>query len=72
MPWKDAEAKKQYDKEYTKNNRKIYALSVNFSTGIPAAMDKVTAKGTSANAYILHALKEKLIKDGYLEESNPE
>lgn len=66
MPWKDAETKKLYDREYAAKNCKRYAVKVQNSSGIPKALEEVCKeKSTSANAYIAQALKEKLIQDGY-------
>lgn len=70
MPWKNEETKRQYDKEYAEKNCKRYAVKFQISTGIPAAMQKVLDAGCSANAYIGQAVKEALIRDGYLSEKS--
>lgn len=40
------------------------------NTGIPAAMEKAQKDGHTTNAYIVAALREKLIADGYLSSSD--
>ena len=73
MPWKDAETKKLYDIEYDRQNCKRYITKVQISSGIPAAVEKaLKVQNISAGSYLREALKEKLIRDGYLEESDPE
>lgn len=56
--------------EWKKENTAQYGIRLMNSTGIPQALDAAVAKtGKSRNAYIIEALREKLIRDGYLSES---
>ena len=43
-------------------------LKIRNDSGIPQAIVRLRADGISANAYAIDALKEKLRRDGYLQE----
>ena len=67
MAFKDPNDKKRYDREYAKSNQRMYGAKVRIDSGIPEAMVRATnATGLTANAYVVEALTEKLIRDGYL------
>ena len=57
--------------QWKNENTKMYSARVMNNTGIPAAMEKAQKDGHTTNAYIVAALREKLISDGYLS-SEPE
>ena len=56
---------------WKKENTRMYGVRVMNNTGIPAAMEKAQKDGHTTNAYIVAALREKLIADGYLQKSVP-
>lgn len=51
---------------WKKDNTRMYGIRVLNKTGIPEAMEKVQKDGHTTNAYIVSALRDKLISDGYL------
>jgi len=58
------------DEKWKKENTRMYGIRVMNNTGIPAAMEKAQKDGHTTNAYIVVALREKLIADGYLSPSD--
>ena len=60
------------DEEETDLPTYTYGVRVAGDTGIPAAMDKVRESGHTVNSYIVAALREKLITDGYLSDEPKE
>lgn len=67
MAFKDPNDKKRYDREYQANHTKNYVAQIRVDSGIPVAIDKaVEDSGLSKNQYLIAALREKLIRDGYL------
>ena len=54
---------------WRKENTTMCGVRFMNSSGIPAAMDKaIAAEKSNKNAYIIAAVREKLIRDGYLSE----
>ena len=69
MAFKDKAKKNAYDAEWQKENTLMCGIRIQNSTGIPAAMMKaIDARKTTKNAFIIEAIREKLIRDGYLTE----
>ena len=65
---RDMAKKNSYDQAWKKENTMQYAVRVGKSSGIPEAFDRAKSQtGLSSNAYLLQALTEKLIRDGYLQ-----
>lgn len=64
--------KKTKNDEWKAQNTAMYSMRVLNSTGIPASMKKVNESGITTNAYITSALREKLIRDGFLQETQGE
>ena len=54
------------DYKWTRENCKMFSIKIRYDSGVPEALEKVKVEGTSGNAYIVQALTEKLIRDGYL------
>ena len=70
---KDMAKKNAYDEAWKKENTVMCGIRIQRRSGIPDAMDKAIAEGkTTKNAYIIAALREKLIRDGYLTPETPE
>lgn len=61
----DKAKKNEADYRWTKKACTRISLKIRNDSGIPDAIEKVRADDISANSYILQALREKLIKDGY-------
>lgn len=54
---------------WKKENTLIFSIRIMNTSGIPSALDKaLEAEELSRNAYIITAIREKLIRDGYLSE----
>lgn len=54
---------------WKKENTLIFSIRIMNASGIPNALDKALESGElSRNAYIIEAIREKLIRDGYLSE----
>ena len=64
---RDMAKKNVADYRWTKDNCKMFSVKIRYDTGIPEAIEGVKNSGKSANAYIVEALTEKLIRDGYLQ-----
>lgn len=70
MAFRDKTQKNAYDAEWQKENTLMCGVRIQNSSGIPAAMMMaIEAEKTTKNAYIITALREKLIRDGYLTET---
>ena len=54
------------DYRWTKENCKMFSVKIRNDSGIPDALERLKETGKSANAYIVAALREKLIADGFL------
>ena len=54
------------DRKWAKENTFTLCLRVRNDSGIPNAIGRVKSDGISANSYAIQALREKLIRDGYL------
>ena len=55
---------------WKKENTVMYGVRIMNSTGIPAAIEiAISEAHSNKNAYIISAIREKLIRDGYLKES---
>lgn len=53
--------------KWNNEKSKSYGLRISNSTGIPDALEAATAlSGMTTNAYVTIAIREKLIRDGYL------
>ena len=64
---KSPKQQKQEKAAYQKENTKVYSLRITNSSGIPTALEKMTADtGLSATEYLREALLEKLDFDGYI------
>ena len=63
---RDMAKKNIADYRWTKDNCKMFSIKIRYDSGIPRALEEVKLSGTSANAYIVEALAEKLKRDGYL------
>lgn len=64
---RDMERRAAYNQAWKKENTMQYAVRVGKASGIPDAFETAkAATGLSSNAYLLQALTEKLIRDGYL------
>ena len=58
---------------WKKENTMQCAVRIQNATGIPGAMENAMAEtGLTRNAYIIEAIREKLIRDGYLKSGEPE
>lgn len=54
---------------WKKENTVQYGVRILNSSGIPDAMNRMMVdSGKTRNAYIIEAIREKLIRDGYLQE----
>lgn len=70
MAFKDKAKKNAYDAEWQKENTLMCGIRIQNSTGIPSAMMKaIEDEKTTKNAFIIAAIREKLIRDGYMQES---
>lgn len=69
---RDMAKKNIADYRWTKENCKMFSIKVRYDSGIPDAIERIRADGHSNNSYIVQALTEKLIRDGYLPEQQPE
>ena len=60
--------------KWEKENCMRLNMKIRNDSGIPDAIDRVKSDGISANSYAIQALREKLIRDGYLspESATPE
>lgn len=57
--------------KWKKENTVQYGVRILNTTGIPSAMDRMMVDiGKTKNAYIIEAIREKLIRDGYLKPEN--
>lgn len=65
VPRKDIDSRREYGREYVKKMRKIYAINVSVDSGIPDAISAAIGANTAVNAYIINAVCEKLVRDGY-------
>lgn len=64
-----AAEKAKYNLEYNKENTVLVSVRLQKSSGIPAAMEKMTAAtGIPATKYLRTILIERLKADGYLQE----
>lgn len=73
MAYRDKAKKDAYDEDWKKANTTMCGVRFMNSSGIPAAMEKaITAGNTTKNGYIVAAVREKLIRDGYLSEKTEE
>lgn len=54
---------------WKKENTKMVTFRVMNASGIPDALQKIDEKGLSKSGYIIAALREALIRDGYLQEN---
>lgn len=62
------QAKSQIDYNRDKKINDVFSLKIRKSTGIVESIAKMTEEtGVSRNAYIINAIREKLIRDGYLQ-----
>lgn len=53
--------------DWQKKNTTMIGLRIQNSTGIPDALEyALIDSGKTKNAYIIDAIREKLIRDGYL------
>ncbi|MBQ4075048.1 MAG: hypothetical protein IJD39_07595 [Clostridia bacterium] len=69
---RDMAKKNVSDYRWTRDNCTRITAKIRNDSGIPEAVDRVKQSGKSANSYIIQALREKLIRDGYLSpESEP-
>ena len=69
MAYRDKAQKDAYDEAWKKANTTMCGVRFLNSSGIPAAMDKaIAAEKSNKNAYIIAAVREKLVRDGYLSE----
>ena len=52
---------------WQKDNTKMYGVRIQNKSGIPEALEIAkTSSGLTTNAFIIEAIREKLIRDGYL------
>lgn len=69
MAFKDKAAKYAYDVAWQKENSIKLTVRVMNSSGIPAALEVArNDSGLTNSGYVIAALREKLIRDGYLTE----
>ena len=65
-------SKSQVDYNRDKQINDVFSLKIRKSTGIVDALSKMGENtGVSRNAYIIEAIREKLIRDGYLKAGEP-
>lgn len=69
MAYKNPEQKAQYDAQFHKNTYRPILMRVRNDSGIWEALFKMQDRtGIAPATYAQNALREKLIKEGYLEE----
>lgn len=69
---RDMAKKNIADYRWTKENTTRVTIKIRNDSGIPDAIEKMQENGYTKNSYIIQALTEKLIRDGYLQEQQPE
>ena len=70
MPYSNQQKKREYARQYQALKTKTYAVQIPLATGIPSAFEKaVRDNNISNNKYLIEAIREKLIRDGYMPES---
>lgn len=58
--------------EWQKANRIVVALTIPNKSGIPdALLQAIEDMGVTKNAYCLEAVRQRLVRDGYLEKVLP-
>ncbi len=69
MAYRDKTQKDAYDEAWKKENTKTVTFRLMNSSGIPNALKLAEQNsGKTKSGYIIAALKEALIRDGYLSE----
>ena len=54
--------------KWQKENTQFIGIRIQNSSGIPAALNKALEEsGKTKNAYIIESIREKLIRDGYMQ-----
>lgn len=69
---RDMAKKNIADYRWAKENTTRVTIKIRNDSGIPDAIEKMQENGCTKNKYIIQALTEKLIRDGYLQEQQPE
>ena len=65
---RDMERRAAYNEAWKKENSKQYAVRVTNSSGIPDALEKAKADlNLTSGGFLMLAIREKLIRDGYLQ-----
>lgn len=60
---------KKAEEEWKAKNTLMIGIRIQNSSGIPEAlMHALEESGKTKNAYIIEAIREKLIRDGYMQE----
>lgn len=62
----DITKRNKYNYRWTKENCSKYGLKIRNDSGIPDCLSSIKESGASLNSYIIVAIREKLIRDGYL------
>lgn len=57
---------------WNEKNVVVITCNVNIKSGIPDALQAaITAQGVTKNAYTIEALRQRLVKEGYLQRTLP-
>lgn len=65
-----AQNRNEYMRKWDKECSQYYAVRIGLKTGIPAALDyALRVTGKTKNGFIIEAIREKLIRDGFMTET---